>query len=60
MPSHNEDLRLIPIIQQTIEEQITAHPNHAYILGGNFNRDVVLIGRQNENGNTPPQEEDIL
>ena len=60
MPSHNEDLRLICIIQQTIEEQIIAHPNHTYILGGDFNRDIALIGRQNENGNTPLQEEDIL
>ena len=60
MPSHNEHLRLIPIIQQTIEEQIIAHPNHTYILGGDFNRDIALIERQNENGDTPPQEEDIL
>ena len=60
MPSHNEDLRLILIIQQTIEEQIIAHPNHTYILDGDFNRDVALIGRQNENGDIPPQEEDVL
>ena len=60
MPSHNKNFRLIPIIQQTIEEQFIAHPNHTYILGGGFNRDIALIGRQNENGNTPPQEEDIL
>ena len=59
MPSHNEDLRLIPIIQQTIKIQIDAHPNHTYILCGDFNRDIALIGRQNEQRLTPPQEEDL-
>ena len=48
MPSHIEDIRLIPTIQQTIREQIDAHPNHTYILCGDFNRDIALIGRQNE------------
>ena len=38
MLSHSEDLRLIPIIQQTIRIQIDAHPNHTYILCGDFNR----------------------
>ena len=59
MPSHNEDLRLIPIIQQTIRIQIDAHPNHTYILCGDFNRDIALIRRQNEQRLTPPQEEDL-
>ena len=58
MPSHTEDLRLIPIIQQTIRIQI--NPNHTYILCGDFNRDIALIGRQNEQRLTLPQEKDIL
>ena len=60
MPFHIEDIRLIPTIQQTIREQIDAHPNHTHILCGDFNRDIALIGRQNEQRFTPPQEEDIL
>ena len=60
MPFHIEDTRLIPVIQQTIRIQIDAYPNHTYILCGDFNRDIVLIGRQNEQRFTPPQEEDIL
>ena len=60
MPSHIEDTRLIPTIQQTIRIQIDAHPNHTYILCGDFNRDIALIGRYNEQRFTPPQEEDIL
>ena len=60
MPHHIEDTRLIPTIQQTIRIQIDAHPNHTYILCGDFNRDIALIGRQNEQRFTPPQEEDIL
>ena len=60
MPSHEEDTHLIPIIQNTITNQINLHPNHAYILCGDFNRDVALIGRQNDHQITPPQEEDHL
>ena len=53
MPSHIEDIRLIPVIQQTIRTQINAHPNHTYIMCGDFNRDIALIGRQNEQRFTP-------
>jgi hypothetical protein len=35
------------------------HPNHSYILCGDFNRDIALIGRQNESSITPPQTEDM-
>jgi len=59
MPSHEEDLRLIPIIQQTLTQQTTNHPNHTHILCGDFNRDIALIGRQNGYNTTPPQTEDI-
>jgi hypothetical protein len=55
MPSHAEDLSLIPIIQNTITDHINAHPNHTYILCGDFNRDIALIGRQNNLQITPPQ-----
>ena len=59
MPTHLEDTRLIPHLKTTIINQITAHPNHTYLLCGDFNRDIAFIGRQNHNTNTPPQEEDI-
>lgn len=54
MPSHEEDIRLIPYIMHTINTQINAHPNHIHTLCGDFNRDIALIGRQNEHGITPP------
>ena len=60
MPSHEDDLPLIPTIQTNITHQINTHPNHIYILCGDFNRDVALIGRQNDQQTTPPQPEDYL
>jgi hypothetical protein len=59
MPSHHEDIALIPTIQQTIRTQINTYSNHTLILCGDFNRDIALIGRQNEHNTTPPQEEDF-
>ena len=58
MPSHEEDLPLIPTIQNTITDHINSHPNHTYILCGDFNRDIALIGRQNNLQTTPSQTED--
>ena len=59
MPTHLEDIHLIPYLKTAITDQIIAHPNHTHILCGDFNRDIALIGRQNHTNNTPPQEEDI-
>jgi hypothetical protein len=59
MPTHSEDTHLILYLKTAITDQIIAHPNHICILCGDFNRDIALIGRQNNNINTPPQEEDI-
>jgi hypothetical protein len=59
MPSHEEDIKLIPIIQQNITQQTINHPNHIHALCGDFNRDIALIGRQNEYTTTPPQAADI-
>ena len=58
MPSHIEDIRLIPIIQQTIRIQIDSHPNHTHILCGDFIRDIALIGCQNKLRYIPLQEKD--
>ena len=60
MPSHEEDLPFIPSIQTTVTNQITSHPNHTYILCGNFNRNIALIGRQNDLQITPPQMKDYI
>ena len=58
MPTHLEDIYLIPHLKNEITNQITVYPNHIYTLCGDFNRDIALRGRQNNNINTPPQEED--
>ena len=60
MPSHEEDIPLIPIIQHTITYQVNLHPNHTYILCGDFIRDIALIGRQNDQQTTPLQPKDHL
>jgi len=59
MPFHFEDTQYITIIQQQITQQIMTHPNHTYILCGDFNRDIALIRRQKEFNTTPPQVEEI-
>ena len=59
MPSHEEDTISIPDIMYTINTQITAHPNHIHIICGDLNKDIALIGKQNEHGTIPPQEEDF-
>ena len=40
-------------------EVFTVHPDHIYTMCGDFNRDIALIGRQNDSVNTPPQAEDL-
>ena len=60
MPSHEEDIPLIPTIQNTITNQINLHPNYACIVCRDFDRDIALIGRQNDHHITPPQVEDHL
>ena len=47
MPTHLEDTHLIPFLKTAITNKVTAHPNHTHILCGDFNRDIALIGRQN-------------
>ena len=58
MPTHLDDVHLIPRLKTTITNQINAHPNHTHILCGDFNGDIALTGRQNNNNHTPLQEED--
>lgn len=54
MPSHQDDLALISIVQQHITTQLTTHTNHTIILRGDFNRNIGLIGRQTAHSTTPP------
>ena len=53
MPTHLEDIHLIPHLKNEITNQITINPNHIYTLCGDFNRDIALRGRQNNNIDTP-------
>ena len=59
MPSHEEDIQSIPMIQQNLTQQITNHSNHIHVLCGDFNRDIALIGCQNKYNTTLPQAQDI-
>ena len=52
--THLEDIHHIPHLKNEITNQITINPNHIYTLCGDFNRDIALRGRQNNNINTPP------
>ena len=58
MPSHHNDLHLIPNIMQTITQQITYHSNAHIILCGDFNRDIALIGHTEDLTIHPPQQTD--
>ena len=58
MPTHSNDTCLLPHLKHEITNQINIHPNHIYILCGDFNRDISLRGRRNNNITTPPQDED--
>jgi hypothetical protein len=58
MPSHPEDLHLIPLIMQAITDQVTRHPNNHLILCGDFNRDIALIGYTQGTDRIPPQQPD--
>ena len=58
MPSHIEDIRLIPIIQQTIRIQIDSHPNHTYTMC-RFQQRHCTYWTQKRTQIYPPQEEDL-
>ena len=38
---------------------MNTNPNYTYILYGDFNKDVALIGKKNEFKTTPPQTKDM-
>jgi hypothetical protein len=55
MPSHPDDLHLIPLIMQTITSQVYGHPNNNIVLCGDFNRDIALRGHTQGSDTIPPQ-----
>jgi hypothetical protein len=59
MPTHIEDIILIPIIQTTIFNHIHNNPLSNIILLGDFNRDIALIGRQHGTTRTTPTQQDL-
>jgi hypothetical protein len=59
MSSHEEDLSLLPEIQNTIRHHITLNNNHNIILLGDFNKDIALIDRQHNGIHIPPSETDF-
>jgi hypothetical protein len=59
MPTHIEDINLIPIIQTIIFNHIHNNPLSNIIMLGNFNRDIALIGRQLNTTRTAPTQQDL-
>jgi hypothetical protein len=59
MPTHIEDIILIPIIQTTIFNHIHNNPQSNIIMLGDFNRDIALIGRQHSTTRTSPIQQDL-
>lgn len=57
--SHDEDLVLIPLIQQTITQYIMFKPKHITILLEDFNQDISLNGRYQNTTYIPPSIQDI-
>ena len=58
MLSHQNDLHLILNILKNITTTINKIQNHIIILGGDFNKDVALIGHTNKYIHTLPNEND--
>jgi exonuclease III len=59
MPTHTEDITLIPIIQNTIFNHIHNNPQSNIILCGDFNRDIALIDKQHGTTKTNPTQQDL-
>jgi hypothetical protein len=59
MPTHIEDVTLIPIILNTIFNHIYNNHLNNIILRGDFNRDIALIGKQHGTTKTNPTQQDL-
>jgi hypothetical protein len=59
MPTHNDDINLISIIQTTIFNHVHNNPISNIILLGDFNRDIALIGKQHGTTNSAPIQQDL-
>jgi hypothetical protein len=59
MPTHTDDIILIPTIQTTIFNHIHNNPQNNIILFRDFNRDIALIGKQHGNTTTNPTQQDL-
>ena len=58
MPTHPQDLHLIQEIQDQIQTLTQSQPTAHIILGGDFNRDILLIGRSHNGTTSPPNPND--
>jgi hypothetical protein len=58
MPTHTDDIPLIPILQTTIFNMVHNNPLSNIILLGDFNRDIALIGKQHGSTITAPTQQD--
>jgi hypothetical protein len=58
MPTHTDDIPLIPILQTTIFNIVHNNPLSNIILLGDFNRDIALIGKQHGSTITAPTQQD--
>ena len=54
MPTHIDDITLIPIIQKTIFNHLHNNPLSNIILLGDFNKDIALVGQQHGSTRTAP------
>jgi hypothetical protein len=59
MPTHNDDIALIPTIQTTIFNHVHNNPTSNIILFGDFNRDIALIGKQTGTTKSAPSQQDL-
>ena len=59
MPIHIEDINLMSIIQTTIFNHIHNNLLSNIIMLGDFNRDIALIGRQNNTTKIAPTQQDL-
>ena len=60
MPTHDDDIHLIPIIQNTITQTLHKYPTLKILMCRDFNRDIALIGHYANDQFYPPSELDVL
>ena len=59
MPTHDEDIHVIPLIQQNITQMLNTYSNHFPLLTIDINRTIFLVEHQTRQTTSTPSRKDI-